>query len=150
MRVLLRNGQTVFRQITINVAQPAPPPPPPPAADPLAGTRWNVVNFNTGMGYVTSVIDGTSITLAFDASGGVSGNAGCNTYGADYRVNGSSLNVDQPNSTMMFCETPEGVMQQEQQYLAALASSATFSLSGDQLHIRSGSDALALVATRAR
>ena len=51
MRVLLRNGSTVFRQVTINVATPAPPPPPPPAADPLAGTRWDVVNVNTGQGY---------------------------------------------------------------------------------------------------
>jgi heat shock protein HslJ len=162
MRVKLNDGSTQFRQVTINVTQPIAPPQPPaveqPIAppqppllvDPLAGTRWNVVNFNNGMGAVTGTIADTSITLAFDASGGVSGNAGCNTYGAGYRVNGSSLNVDQPNSTMMFCETPEGVMQQEQQYLAALASSATFSLSGDQLHIRSGSDALALVATRAR
>ena len=32
MRVLLRNGSTVFRQITINVATPAPPPPPPPSS----------------------------------------------------------------------------------------------------------------------
>jgi hypothetical protein len=41
-------------------------------------------------------------------------------------------------------------MQQEQQYLAALQSAATFNLSGDQLQIRAGSDALAVVATRAR
>ncbi len=156
MRVKLNDGSTQFRQVTINVTQPIAPPqpppvaPPPPAVDPLAGTRWTVVNFNNGMGAVTGLIADTSITLAFGASGGVSGNAGCNTYGADYRVNGSSLNVDQPNSTMQFCETPEGVMQQEQQYLAALNSAAMFNLSGDQLQIRSGSDALAVVATRAR
>ena len=155
MRVQLTDGSTQFRQVTINVTQPiAPPQPPtvapPPAVDPLAGTRWNVVNFNNGMGAVTGVIPDTSLTLAFDGSGQVTGNAGCNTYSAGYRAGGNSLTIDRPNATMRFCETPEGVMQQEQQFLAALHSAATFSISGDQLQIRSGSDALAVVATRAR
>jgi heat shock protein HslJ len=109
-----------------------------------------VVNFNNGMGAVTSLISGTSISLDFDTSGGISGKAGCNSYSAGYRAGGNSLTVDQPRSTSMWCETPEGVMQQEQQYLAALQSAATFNLTGDQLQIRSGSDALAVVATRAR
>ena len=102
------------------------------------------------MGAVTGVIPDTSLTLAFDGAGQVTGNAGCNTYSAGYRAGGNSLTIDRPNATMRFCETPEGVMQQEQQFLAALHSAATFSISGDQLQIRSGSDALAVVATRAR
>ena len=156
MRVQLTDGSTQFRQVTINVTQPIAPPqpppvaPPPPPVDPLAGTRWNVVNFNNGMGAVTTTIADTSITLAFDGSGQATGNAGCNSYSAPYRAGGNSLTVDRANVTMMFCETPEGVMQQEQQYLAALNSAAMFSISGDQLQIRSGSDALAVVATRAR
>ena len=98
MRVLLRNGQTVFRQITINVAQPiAPPQPPsaapPPAADPLAGTRWTVTNFNNGMGAVTGLVEGTTITMDFDAAGSVRGNAGCNTYSASYQAGGNTLSV---------------------------------------------------------
>jgi heat shock protein HslJ len=161
MRVLLQDGSTQFREVTVNVTQPiAPPQPPsvtqpiappqpPPAGDPLTGTRWNVVNFNNGMGAVTGTIEGTTITLAFDA-GRASGNAGCNTYNANYQAGGNVLTVERPNATMQFCETPDGVMQQEQQYLAALQSAATFSVSGDQLQIRSGSDALAVVATRAR
>jgi len=162
MRVKLNDGSTQFRQVTINVTQPIAPPQPPPVeqpiappqppllVDPLAGTRWNVVNFNNGMGAVTGTIADTSITLAFDGSGQATGNAGCNTYSAAYQAGGNSLTVERPNATMQFCETPEGVMQQEQQYLAALSSAATFNLSGDQLQIRSGSDALAVVATRAR
>ena len=47
----------------------------------------------------------------------------------------------------MLCETPAGVMQQEQQFLAALQSAATFQITGNQLQIRSGADALAVVAT---
>jgi heat shock protein HslJ len=109
-----------------------------------------VVNFNNGMGAVTGTMADTSITLAFDGSGQATGNAGCNSYSAAYRAGGNSLTVERPNATMKFCETPEGVMQQEQQYLAALNSAATFNISGDQLQIRSGSDALAVVATRAR
>jgi len=162
MRVQLTDGSTQFRQVTINVTQPIAAPQPPPVTqpiappqpplllDPLAGTRWTVVNFNNGKGAVTGLISGTSISLEFDTSGRVSGNAGCNTYTAGYQAGGNSLTFDRPSATSRWCETPEGVMQQEQQYLAALHSAATFNLSGDQLQIRSGSDALAVVATRAR
>ncbi len=154
MRVLLRNGQTVFRQITINVAQPiAPPQPPPaappPAADPLAGTRWSVMNFNNGMGAVTGIVQGSTITMDFDAAGSVRGNAGCNTYSASYQAGGNTLSVNPPITTNMACESPAGVMQQEQQFLAALQSAATFQLTGNQLQIRSGGDALAIMANRA-
>ena len=84
------------------------------------------MNFNNGMGAVTGLIPGTTITLDFDTSGRVSGKAGCNTYFANYRAGGNSLSVDRPGATNMFCDSPEGVMQQEQQYLAALQSAATF------------------------
>ena len=152
MRVRLNDGSTQFRQVTINVTQPIAPPQPPTIApvpvDPLAGTRWTVVNFNDGMGAVT-LAPGTTITLEFDRANRVSGKAGCNSYFANYWAGGNSLSIDGPGTTNMFCDSPEGVMQQEQQYLAALHSAATFQITGDQLQIRSGADALAIVATRA-
>jgi heat shock protein HslJ/uncharacterized protein YraI len=153
MRVQLSDGSVQFRQIAINVTQPIAPPQPPPVAtpvvDPLAGTRWTVANFNNGMGAVTGVIPNTTVTLEFDNSGRVQGQAGCNTYSAGYRAGGNTLTVSQPSATNMFCESPEGVMLQEQQFLAALQSAATFQISGNQLQIRSAADALAVVATRA-
>jgi heat shock protein HslJ/uncharacterized protein YraI len=151
MRVKLTDGSTQFRQVTINVTQPIAAPKPPietPAPNPLAGTRWTVVNFNNGKGAVAGVIAGTTLTMDFGSSGRVEGNAGCNTYFATYRASGNSLSVDPPGATKMLCETPEGVMQQEQQFLAALQSAATLQITGNQLQIRTGGDALAIMATR--
>jgi heat shock protein HslJ len=151
MRVQLVDGSTQFRHVTINVVQPLAPPQPPPVVvvDPLAGTRWNVTNFNNGAGAVVGVIDGTQITLAFESGGRVSGQAGCNTYSAGYQASGSTLSVTMPAATKLFCDSPEGVMQQEQQYLAALQSAATFRISGDRLEVRSNADQLAIAANRA-
>jgi heat shock protein HslJ len=162
MRVQLNDGSTQFRQVTINVAQPIASPQPPPVAtqpiaspqppveaNPLAGTRWTVTSYNNGMGAVVGVKPDTTITMDFDAAGRVQGSAGCNTFSAGYRAGGNSLTVDPPASTSMMCVEPEGVMQQEQQFLAALQSAATFQIIGAQVHIRSGADALAVVATRA-
>ncbi len=152
MRVQLRDGSVQFRQITINVAQPIASPAPPivtPSPDPLAGTRWTIVNVNNGMGAVVGVIPGTQLSMDFNTTGQIQGMAGCNTYSAGYRAGGNSLTVDRPGTTRMFCESPEGVMEQEQQFLSALQSAATFQISGNQLHIRSGADALAIVGTRA-
>jgi heat shock protein HslJ len=87
--------------------------------------------------------------MDFDAAGSVRGNAGCNTYSASYQAAGNTLSVTPSITTNMACESPAGVMQQEQQFLAALQSAATFQLTGNQLQIRSGGDALAIMANRA-
>ena len=152
MRVKLTDGSTQFRQVTINVTQPIAAPRPPietPAPNPLAGTRWTVANFNNGKGAVVGVISGTTLTMDFGTSGRVEGKAGCNTYFATYSASGNALTVGQPGATSMMCETPEGVMQQEQQFLKALQSAASFQITGNQLQIRSGADALAIMANRA-
>ena len=132
--------------------QPIAPPQPPtvvvPIANPLAGTRWTVMNFNNGSDAVVGLIAGTTITLEFDAAGRASGNSGCNTYSANYRVNGNALSIDKPSGTKMQCETPEGVMQQEQQYLSALQNAATFDIAGSTLTIRNASGAMQVVAQR--
>jgi heat shock protein HslJ len=152
MRVQLNDNTTQLRQVTITVIQAIAPPQPPvetPGANALAGTRWTVVNVNNGMGAVTGLIPGTAITMDFDVSGRVQGTAGCNTYFANYRIGGNTLSVDWPGTTNRLCDTPEGVMQQEQQFLSALQSAATFQITGNQLNIRAAADALAVVATRA-
>lgn len=67
------------------------------------------------------VIDGTHVTMTLDAEGGVSGSAGVNRYFGRYeRGEGDAISFSGMGSTRMFRNEPEGVMQQETDYLAAL------------------------------
>ncbi|MCC6167019.1 MAG: META domain-containing protein [Caldilineaceae bacterium] len=150
MRVLQRDNSVVNRQVTINVRAATPTPQPPVApSDPLAGTRWNVVQFNNGQGAVTSLVADSAISLDFGTDGQVSGTSGCNSYFASYQVNNNTISIGQPGSTSMTCGEPAGVMEQEAQFRAALQSAATFRVTGNQLEIRTGGDQIALVAQRA-
>ena len=92
---------------------------------------------------------GSTITMDFGAGGQLQGSAGCNTYSANYQAGGNALSITMPISGRMLCDSPEGVMQQEQQFLAALQSAATFQITGAQLQIRSAGDTLAVMANRA-
>ncbi len=157
MRVLQRDGTTVFREVTISVAAPAPtatPVPPPPTAtpapapDPLAGSRWEVVNYNDGNGIVT-LLPGTRITMEFGTDGQVRGNSGCNTYFASYQASGTSISIGQPAGTTLFCGEPEGVMDQEARFLFALPTVATLRLDGNLLELSSGAGQIVVVANRA-
>lgn len=148
MRVRLRDGSTQFRQVTINVNAPAPTATPLPPANPLANTRWNVVNYNDGAGIVT-LLTGTSITLDFGANGQVTGNSGCNSFSAGYSVNGNGLTITQPSGTQQFCAEPEGVMDQEARFLASLPTAASFRINGNQLEVQNSAGQIIIVASQA-
>jgi heat shock protein HslJ len=156
MRVLLRDGSTVFREVTINVAAPAatatpvPPAPtatPAPAPDPLAGTRWNVVNINNGQGIIT-LLPGTSADLAFGADGQVTGNAGCNSFFGPYRASGNSLSIGPLGSTSRICPDPEGLMEQEAQFLRTLQFAASFRIDVNTIEIQNAAGQIVVVANR--
>jgi heat shock protein HslJ len=148
MRVLLRDGSTTFREVTINVAGPPPPTvAPSPVPNPLAGTRWEVVNYNNGRGALVSVLDNTRIALDFGTDGQITGNAGCNNYFGYYQLSGNNITIGQPANTSLTCAEPEGVMEQEAEFLATLQTAATFRIDGDMLEVRSA-DQVAIIARR--
>lgn len=148
MRVRLRDGTTQFRQVTINVTQPAPTATPAPVPDPLTGTRWNVVNINDGSAIV-SLLPGTSLTMDFGTDGQVTGAAGCNTYFATFSSNGNAITIGQPGATSLFCAEPAGVMEQEAAFLAALQSAATSRITGNTLELTTAGGQIAIIASRA-
>ncbi|MCA9948660.1 MAG: META domain-containing protein, partial [Anaerolineales bacterium] len=140
MRVLLRDGSTVIRQVTVNVTGATP--------DPLAGTRWDVVNFNNGQGGLVTLLQNTHMTMVFSADGQLTGSASCNNYFASYQVNGSNITISPPGSSQRICDVPEGIMEQEAQFLAILPSVATFQINGSILEMRTAGGQGAVVANR--
>ena len=115
----------------------------------LVGTRWLLTGYNNSKGGVTSVLAGTEITAIFGEDGQVGGSAGCNNYNTSYEVEDPSapsgaMSVGMAASTMMMCPGP-GVMEQEQAYLAALQSAASYEIQGDQLTI-AGADGTELLS----
>lgn len=109
------------------------------ANDPLAGTSWTLTSIG-GKG----LVPGSNITLEFK-DGQASGNAGCNSYGGGYQVNGNKVEFQQMASTLMACADSD-MMVQESAYLGFLGKAQSFELADGQLQIyRSDGEALTFV-----
>lgn len=115
-----------------------------PQPQSLTGTSWQASGINNGKQAVVSLLQGTSVTMSFGADGRVSGSAGCNTYSAQYKSEGANLSFGQAGVTRKMCASPEGIMEQEQQFLRALATVATMRRDGDRLELRTADGAIAL------
>jgi len=114
----------------------------------LAGTSWNVTMINNGRQAVVGVVDGSTVTMAFDTAGRVSGTTGCNQYNAAYTTDGDGLRFSEVASTRMACADP-AVDGQEQAFLRALAAVATLHFESDRLDLRRADGELAIILKRA-
>jgi heat shock protein HslJ len=113
----------------------------PPAS--IEGTAWNVVSYNNGRGAVVTVLQGSAITAFFGEEGSLTGSAGCNDYQSTYAVDSNNIEIGPTAVTMMACSEPEGIMEQESEYLAALETAETYAIRGAQMEMRTGSGSLA-------
>ena len=82
----------------------------------------------------------TEVTLSFSGDG-ISGSAGCNSYGAEAEVSDGSIAVDAETifNTEMYCDV-EAVMEQEERYLGLLAEVTNFGIFGDGLILQTEDD----------
>jgi heat shock protein HslJ/LysM repeat protein len=110
----------------------------------LAGTSWSVTGYFNGQSGVVSPIIGTELTATFGQDGNLTGSAGCNDYSTTYQVDGSTITIGPPISTLMECAEPEGVMEQELLYLTALGTAATYAFQGEFLEMRTAEGSLAV------
>ncbi|MFC1899364.1 META domain-containing protein [Chloroflexota bacterium] len=90
-----------------------------PETSSLEGTIWILTFYGEQMN-LTNVLDGSQITATFSSEGEIRGSAGCNSYFAGYSTESGGITISQIANTEMFCIEPEGVMDQETQYLGIL------------------------------
>jgi heat shock protein HslJ len=100
---------------------------------PLLGT-WTLISALGGMG-ASNALPGTTITATFADDGTVSGSAGCNNYFGSYQARVNTLTIGALATTLMTCNSPAGIMNQEKIYLSNLQGAATYSINGDILSI---------------
>jgi heat shock protein HslJ len=101
-------------------------------ADPgdLVDTEWVLTLLNN-----KGLVEGTNITLTF-AAGQIGGFAGCNAYGGGYTATRQgTLTINEVEVTAQGCVEPDGVMQQENTYIAALTRAKGFRVMEDRLEI---------------
>lgn len=111
---------------------------------PFEGTTWVITSFNTARQAMVSPVSGTSLTIRFkDAT--VSGKSGCNNFHGTYSLNGNAIALASLASSRKACQD-EGVMEQEQQVLAAIQSAATWILRDGLLDLVREDGARALTA----
>jgi heat shock protein HslJ len=102
---------------------------------PLKGTVWELRSYNSGEEALVSSLAGTEITAVFDGDGSLAGSAGCNSYTASYETDGDSVTIGPVATTRMMCAEPEGIMEQEAAFLAALGSATTYQIRGETLEL---------------
>lgn len=88
---------------------------------------WLLISYNG-----QPLIDGTMIVAQFKDSK-VTGTGGCNNYFSSYDSANGSIAIAEVGTNRMFCEKPEGVMEQEAAYLATLQQAATYQFENGQL-----------------
>ena len=121
---------------TTTPATPAPTTPVVTTAAPsstLPGT-WTLISMLAGTG-TSNILPGTTITAIFAKDGTISGSAGCNNYVASYNSGVNTLTIGALVITPMTCNSPTGIMNQEQIFLTNLQGTATFTITGDLLSI---------------
>ena len=101
----------------------------------LDDTKWVLESYGEP-GDLRAELDSTEITANFNGTTRqVTGSAGCNTYFSSYEASGNELSFYDVANTEMYCDTPEGIMEQEREYLALLLDTTAFVVENDQLII---------------
>lgn len=100
----------------------------------LEGMHWQAAGINNGKGGVVSTATTELATAQFN-DGNVSGHAGCNTFNASYEISANRITIGHAMTTRMHCAEPEGIMQQEQEYLQALFRARVYELTDTGLRL---------------
>jgi heat shock protein HslJ len=108
---------------------------------------WHVTNLARDSGIETALV-GTDPVLTFDADGALRAQSGCNTLATSWALDGPDITIGPVAQTMMACDQPPGVMDQEAALGAALSAAARVDIVGDTLTLLDDDGAILVVADR--
>jgi heat shock protein HslJ len=110
----------------------------------LQGVSWLLVSYlnDAGAQAVTNLMADTTITAQFTEDGKLNGSAGCNNYMTSFTVDGNHITIQPPATTRKLCPEPAGIMEQEAAFVSMLPQSATYTISGNTLELRTADGAL--------
>ena len=118
----------------------------PDAAADLEGVTWTL---DSTVSTTADAVTVTAVpalerpaTLVFDA-GAVSVDTSCNIGGGGYQLSGSEITFDPITTTLIFCEGPEGAV--EQSVLSVLTGTVTYTIEDDVLTLTNGPQGLMYV-----
>jgi heat shock protein HslJ len=105
-------------------------PPPDENASTLANTFWRLTEYGAP-GELQEPIAQYQPTLSI-AQGSLSGSTGCNTYGGEYTIEGTTITFRSLLQTERAC-LEDGVMEREAQYMEILRNTESFAVADDTL-----------------
>lgn len=104
---------------------------------PFENTRWKI----TAITGLEKLPEARKEMFVRFFEGRFSGNAGCNNLMGGYEIQGNTLKIKGPASTMMACD--EALMRSEQKFGEALGKVDNFKITGDNMQLRQGNTVLA-------
>ena len=118
---------------TVTEIPPTPTATEKPGSD-LLDTTWILAGYLADLedDELTEPISDVEVNLLFDEGDTFSGNAGCNTYNGRYVTDGTQIIFKGFTFTQLFCEQPEGIMDQEVLYLRLLESVEEYRFNEDE------------------
>ncbi len=90
------------------------------------------------------------MTAVFADDGSLTGSAGCNNYMTSYTADAGDIQIEPPGSTRKLCPEPEGIMEQESAYLAALEAAETYGFNGPTMNLLDSEGKTLVTLTRAQ
>jgi heat shock protein HslJ len=114
----------------------------------LTSGTWLLKSYDSGAGTMVTTLSGTEVTAKFNSDGSLEGSGGCNTYSGTFTAYADVLRVGSISATRTSCDEPEGIMEQEAAYLAALGSAANFTILGNELKVLNSNGTAVVIYNR--
>ncbi len=103
-----------------------------PYQPPLGEKTWILIAYAMPPG-ITTPLPNTQVTAQF-TNGEVRGSTGCNQYSATYSQQDDKIRFESVIITKMFCAEPEGLMQQETDFIHAFSLATSYKMEGPILN----------------